>query len=86
MTEDPRLVPPVRARSKKACTTKAKATKLMHLSGQLDCQYRFSIGTPKGSDEYSVGTQGSYKNLRKTLFNVVFGLRRTTSRRTPRAR
>jgi hypothetical protein len=44
----------------------------------LDCQYRFSIGIPKGSDEYSVSTWGSYRNLRKTLFNVVFGLRQVT--------
>ena len=41
----------------------------------LDCQYRFSIGIPKDSDKYSVGTRGPYRNLSKTLFNVVFGLR-----------
>jgi hypothetical protein len=32
----------------------------------------------KGSGEYSMGTRGSYRNLRKTLFNVVFGLRQVS--------
>ena len=44
---------------------------------RVSYQYRFSIGIPEGSDEYSAGTQGSYRNLRKTLFNVVFGLQQT---------
>jgi hypothetical protein len=49
------------------------------VSGQtstfLDYQYRFFIGIPNGYDEYLVGTRGLYRNLRKTLFNVVSGLR-----------
>ena len=40
--------------------------------------YLFSMGIRRGSVRILKGTEGACRNLRKTLFNVGFGLRQAT--------